>query len=87
MKVEVYSKSTCPFCTQAKLYLNRHNISFSEYILDDDVVRQAFYKRVGDNVKTVPQIFVDGVKIGGYHDLIKSDIVAQHEVGNFTVEF
>jgi glutaredoxin len=72
---------------QAKLFLKRHGVPFTEYLLDDDGERQAFYQRVGDNVRSVPQIFVDGERIGGYAELIKSDILARQEAGTFDAEF
>ena len=31
--------------------------------------RVKFYKNIGDNVKTVPQVFIDDIRIGGYQDL------------------
>jgi glutaredoxin len=34
-----------------------------------------------------PQIFVDGERIGGYQELIKSDVVARKQAGNFDEDF
>ena len=28
-----------------------------------------FYEKIGDNVKTVPQVFIDDKRIGGFQDL------------------
>jgi glutaredoxin 3 len=86
MKVEVFSKTICPYCTQAKNYLKKNGIEYTETNLDDDEARKAFYEMCGPGVRTVPQIFVDGERIGGYTELIKSDVVARHQAGNFNAD-
>ena len=72
MKIVVYTKTTCPYCTSAKMWLKTHGYTWEEISLDDDAARQLFYERAGAGVKSVPQIFVDDERIGGYSDLIKS---------------
>ena len=69
MKVELYTKDQCIWCDRAKGLLNAYSIDFVEFDLSNDVERINFYKNLGDNVKTVPQVFVDDKRIGGYHDL------------------
>ena len=69
MNVEIYTKDQCIWCDRAKGLLNAHSINFKEVDLSNDVERINFYKNLGDNVKTVPQVFVDDKRIGGYHDL------------------
>lgn len=87
MNVEIYSKTDCPYCVQAKLFLKRHDIAFTEHLLDNEAERQAFYESVGAHVKSVPQIYLDGERIGGYTELLKSDILARKEAGTFDAEF
>lgn len=81
MEVIIYSKTICPHCTSAKQYLKQNGVPYIEQNLDDDAERQAFYAKVGEGVRTVPQIFVDGVRLGGFQDLLKSDVVARHKAG------
>ena len=69
MKVEIYTKDLCIWCDRAKGLLNAHSIDFNEIDLSDDDKRTKFYENIGNNVKTVPQIFIDGQRVGGYHDL------------------
>mgnify|MGYP001261169505 FL=1 len=69
MKVEIYTKDFCIWCDRAKGLLNAHSIDFNEIDLSDDDSRTKFYENIGNNVKTVPQIFIDGQRVGGYHDL------------------
>lgn len=68
-KVEVYSTRVCPYCVRAKDLLKRKGIAFTEIdVSDDDEARMALVKRA-DGRRTVPQIFINGVGIGGSDDL------------------
>lgn len=79
MEVVIYSKSSCPNCVHAKNYLKQHNVPFNEINLDDDVVRQAFYAKCGEGVRSMPQVFVDDLRLGGLRELMASDVVARHK--------
>ncbi len=69
MKVEIYTKDFCIWCDRAKDLLNSHSIDFNEINISDDDTRTKFYENIGNNVKTVPQVFIDGERVGGYQDL------------------
>ncbi len=67
--VEVYSTRVCPYCVRAKDLLKRKGIPFTEIdVSDDDEARIALVKRA-DGRRSVPQIFINGVGIGGSDDL------------------
>jgi glutaredoxin 3 len=68
-KVEIYSKSTCPYCVKAKALLTKNGLRYKEYEENTDAIRQEMIRRSGR--KTVPQIFINGKHIGGYDDLSK----------------
>jgi len=70
LKVEIYTKNNCIWCDRAKLLLDSKDIEFKEIDLSDDQKREKFYNSIGENVKTVPQIFIDDLRIGGYQDLV-----------------
>ena len=70
MKVEIYTKNNCIWCDRAKLLLDSKNIEFKEIDLSDDQKREKFYNSIGENVKTVPQIYIDDLRIGGYQNLV-----------------
>ena len=70
MKVEIYTKNNCIWCDRAKILLDSKNIEFKEIDLSDDQKREKFYNSIGENVKTVPQIYIDDLRIGGYQDLV-----------------
>ena len=69
MKVEIYTKDQCIWCDRAKGLLNAYSINFVEFDLSNDEERLKFYENIGNNVKTVPQVFIDDKRIGGYQDL------------------
>lgn len=70
MNITVYSKDNCIWCDRAKNLLNSVNFEFDEIDLSNDEKRQEFYKRVGEGVSTVPQIYIDNIRIGGYPNLV-----------------
>ena len=70
MKVEIYTKNNCIWCDRAKLLLDSKDIEFKEFDLSDNQKREKFYNSIGENVKTVPQIYIDNLRIGGYQDLV-----------------
>ena len=74
MNIIVHTKTNCPWCDMAKEWLTEHGFEYSVIIHDDDAERQEFYERCGNEVRTVPQIFVDEERIGGYQDLIHSNL-------------
>lgn len=89
MKIEVHSKTDCPYCVKAKAWLNDRNIPFELFVYDDAAERGLMYDRFGLQVgqRTVPQIVVDGERIGGYSDLVNSDVVDRINAGNFDADF
>lgn len=87
MEVKVYSKSNCPFCVQAKQFLKKNEIEFTEVNLDDEDARKQFYADCGPAVRSMPQIFVDGDRIGGFQELVKSNILDRKAAGSFGESF
>lgn len=82
MKIIVYTKTICPYCTSAKMWLKNKGYSYEEINLDDDAERQKFYESVGEGVRSVPQIFVDGERIGGYQELVKSQLAVNSSLNS-----
>lgn len=73
MEIKVYTKARCPHCTSAKAWLRQHSLPFVEVSLDDEVARTQF-RADHPKLKTVPQIFHGDRHIGGFSDLIRSDL-------------
>ena len=66
MEVKIYSKDNCIFCTKAKAVLSSHNPQV--LMLDEDYSRDQFFE-IFPTAKTIPQIIINGEKMGGYHEL------------------
>ena len=71
-RVEIYTKDYCPYSKRAKQLLSGKGIKFEEFDVTHDVAgQQEMIERSGR--RTVPQIFIDGVHIGGSDDLVDYD--------------
>ena len=70
MKIIVYSKDNCVWCDRAKNLLDSVEFSFEDIDLTNDNDRKEFYKKVGEGVSTVPQIYIDNERIGGFPQLV-----------------
>jgi len=67
-RVEMYLKSTCPYCFRAKDLLQAKGVRAEEYNIDaGGPKRSEMIDRSGR--MTVPQIFIDGRHVGGCDDL------------------
>lgn len=68
--VVMFSTKTCPSCIKAKALLNAKGIKFSETVIGVDMLREEFMETY-PGVMTVPYIIIDGVKVGGYEQLVE----------------
>ena len=67
-KVEIYTKSWCPFCARAKADLEAKGVSYKEIDVTDDSTREL--EMVNRSARhTVPQIFIGDTHLGGSDDL------------------
>lgn len=74
MTAEIFTKPTCPHCINAKKLLTNRGISYVEHTVGvNGVTKQTIEDKIGNGyeVKTVPQIFIDGEHVGGYTELAK----------------
>ncbi|MDH5723155.1 MAG: glutaredoxin 3 [Alphaproteobacteria bacterium] len=68
-KVEIYSKSTCPYCVRAKALLESKGVEYTEYdVAANEDIRNKMLERA-PGVRTVPQIFINDKHYGGCDDL------------------
>jgi glutaredoxin-like protein len=63
MNVTVFSREGCPHCVRAKGMLHDAGIQFEELVLNRDFSESTI--RAISGMTTVPQVFIDGVRIGG----------------------
>lgn len=68
-QVDIYTKFTCGFCYRAKHLLSNKGIDFNEIdITLGGAKRDEMLKRA-PSARTVPQIFIGDVYVGGSDDL------------------
>ena len=68
-KVEIYTWRTCPFCIRAKALLRDKGVDFIEYAIDgDEVARNKMAERANGR-RSLPQIFIDDLHVGGCDDI------------------
>lgn len=68
-KVMIYTKNLCPYCVRAKEFFRQNKIVFNEIDLTDNFDEIDRLKKETGHM-TIPLIFVNGVFVGGYTDMI-----------------
>jgi glutaredoxin 3 len=72
-KVEMYTTMWCGYCARARGLLNRKGVAVEEIDVEaDSAKREEMLQRAGGRT-SVPQIFIDGVHVGGSDDLAALD--------------
>lgn len=72
-EVEIYTTFWCPYCSAAKALLAKKGVAFREIDAPNgSPARAEAISRSGGRT-TVPQVFVDGVSLGGYDDIAALD--------------
>jgi glutaredoxin 3 len=67
--VEIYTTPICPYCAMAKRLLDRKGVKYKEIdVSRDHSLREAMIQRANGR-RTVPQIFVGAMHVGGSDDL------------------
>jgi glutaredoxin-like protein len=67
LDVTVFSRDGCPYCVRAKGLLHDAGIQFDELVLNRDFNESTI--RAVSGATTVPQIFINGERIGGSDEL------------------
>lgn len=66
--VEIYTTQTCPYCIAAKALLKKKGVAYTEIDVGaNPALRVAMAERAGR--RSVPQIFIGDVHVGGCDDL------------------
>ena len=69
MSITVYSKPSSVYCDKAKALLTRLGHEYTEKVVTKDISLEELYEAIGKQVRTIPQIVIDGKHIGGYNEL------------------
>ena len=72
-KIEMYTTAVCPYCVAAKGLLTRKGVSHVEEIRVDLSPDRRDEMMSRSKRRTVPQIFIDGVHVGGHDELVALD--------------
>jgi glutaredoxin 3 len=68
-KVEIYTTPLCPYCFRAKRLLQRKGVEFDEIDLWAEPQRREEMVRRAEGRRTVPQVFVNGCRLGDSDEL------------------
>jgi len=71
MKIIVYSKQNCAYCVKAKSLLKNLRLDYTEKKMEEFASVDALLEDIGKKVRTMPQIKIDGVLVGGYNQLVE----------------
>ena len=71
MTITIYSKNNCIYCNKAKALVKNLGLEYEEKKLEEFDSPQAMLEDIGKNVRTMPQIKIDGELIGGYNQLVE----------------
>ncbi len=77
-EIKIYVTLGCPYCRKMMEWLLKHNVKHTRVIFEDTPSKMQFYAQ-NPGVSTVPQMFIDGVRIGGWTDLNKHDFMREVE--------
>jgi glutaredoxin 3 len=68
--VTIYTTDSCPYCRRAEAFLHERGVPFKQIdVTGDDAARVKLVELSGGR-RTVPQIFIGELAVGGYTDLI-----------------
>ena len=73
MRAKIYSKNDCGWCVRAKELMQKHHLEVVEYNIEWKPEWKQLLKedceKLGFVPKTVPQIWIEKLYIGGYEEL------------------
>ena len=72
-RIMMYATAICPFCVQAERLLRAKGVSDIDKVRVDlePAKRQEMMQKTGR--RTVPQIYIGALHVGGYDDLVALD--------------
>tara|TARA_B100001287_G_scaffold184187_1_gene155399 strand:- start:127 stop:393 length:267 start_codon:yes stop_codon:yes gene_type:complete len=73
MKIVIYSKTNCGYCTKAKNLVKNLGLDYEEKSLEKDFGSDPskMLEDIGKPVRQMPQIKIDDELIGGYNQLVE----------------
>ena len=77
-KVKIFVTMGCPFCRNMMEWLKTYEVEHERVVFESATSKMAFYA-ANPGVTTVPQMFVDDVRVGGWSELQKHPFKAAVE--------
>lgn len=71
ISVVIYGTLSCPFCVNAKALLDAKGVRYQEILVDREPGKIEEMLAKSNGRRTVPQIFINELHVGGYSDLKK----------------
>ena len=73
MKIVIYSKNNCIYCSKAKTLVTNLGLEYEEKSLEKDFGSDPIklIEDIGKNVRAMPQIKIDDELVGGYNQLVE----------------
>jgi glutaredoxin 3 len=71
--VELYTTAICPYCVAAKNLLKQKGLDYAEIRVDLDLARRDEMLSRSGGRRSVPQIFINDIHVGGFDDLVAAD--------------
>ena len=74
MKIVIYSKNNCIYCSKAKTLVKNLGLEYEEKSLEKDFGSDPskMLEDIGKNVRAMPQIKIDDELVGGYNQLMNT---------------
>ncbi len=72
-EIVMYSTYACPYCDRARQLFERKQVAIQEIKIDDDPEQRMVMLQRSGGRRTVPQIFIGDLHVGGFDDLAALD--------------
>ena len=66
-EIVIYTTKICPYCIMAKRLLTQKGLAYTEINVENPAAREELIKKT--NRRTVPQIYIGDVHVGGFDEL------------------
>ncbi len=67
----LYTKEKCGYCVKAKLLLKNLGLTYTEKKFEDFSNTETLFEDIGKQVRSMPQIKINGELVGGYNQLVE----------------
>ena len=65
--IEIYGQAGCFYCKLSQDFLDAKDVEYTYIDVNHDTIAMKMFRE--NNFRSVPQIFVDNVHLGGYNEL------------------